>query len=112
MVRSSTPIGAASRDGRGGELNRAIGTWGVAFWCVVITSCATDPEDLVEDLGHPGRRESARQLLLLAKDRAVVPLLKALADIDWLLEHQTDVIDVTRLRELRQQVEQAKASQQ
>ena len=36
---------------------------------------------------------------------------QALADIDWLLEHQTDVIDVTRLRELRQQVEQAKASQ-
>tara|TARA_B100001123_G_scaffold149532_1_gene173114 strand:+ start:175 stop:2451 length:2277 start_codon:yes stop_codon:yes gene_type:complete len=36
---------------------------------------------------------------------------QALTDIDWLLEHQTDVIDVTRLRELRQQVEQAKASQ-
>ena len=64
-------------------MNRAIGAWGVAFWCVVITSCATAPEDLVEDLGHPGRRESARQLLLLAKDRAVVPLLKALADIDY-----------------------------
>ena len=36
---------------------------------------------------------------------------QALADIDWLLEHQADVIDVDRLRELRQQVEQAKASQ-
>ena len=36
---------------------------------------------------------------------------QALTDIDWLLENQTDVIDVTRLRELRQQVEQAKASQ-
>ena len=31
---------------------------------------------------------------------------QALTDIDWLLEHQTDVIDVTRLRELRQQGEQ------
>ena len=35
---------------------------------------------------------------------------EALADIDWLLEHQTDVIDVGRLQALRQQVEQAKAS--
>ena len=35
---------------------------------------------------------------------------QALADIDWLLEHQTDVIDVGRLQALRQQVQQAKAS--
>jgi hypothetical protein len=50
---------------------------------MVIASCATDPEDLVEDLGHPDRRESARLQLLLAKDRAVGPLLEALADIDY-----------------------------
>ena len=36
---------------------------------------------------------------------------EALADIDWLLEHQTDVIDVGRLQSFRRQVEQAKASQ-
>ena len=35
----------------------------------------------------------------------------ALADIDWLLENQTDVIDVDQLRALRRQVEQARASQ-
>jgi hypothetical protein len=50
--------------------------------CLVLASCAMDPEDLVEDLGHPGRREAARQQLLLAKDRAVSPLLEALAEID------------------------------
>lgn len=49
--------------------------------CLVVASCATDPEDLVEDLGHPGRREAARQQLLLTKDRAVAPLLEALAEI-------------------------------
>ena len=35
----------------------------------------------------------------------------ALADIDWLLENQTDVIDVDQLQALRRQVEQARASQ-
>ena len=36
---------------------------------------------------------------------------QALADIDWLLEHQQEVIDVQRLEELRRQVQQAQASQ-
>ena len=36
---------------------------------------------------------------------------EALADIDWLLKHQPEVIDVDRLQGLRRQVEQAKASQ-
>jgi hypothetical protein len=44
--------------------------------------CGTGPEDLVDDLAHPGRREAARQQLLIAKDRAVGPLLEALADTD------------------------------
>lgn len=46
----------------------------------LLLSCATDPQDLVQDLGHPGRREAARQQLLIAKDRAVGPLLEALED--------------------------------
>ncbi|HIG16798.1 MAG TPA: hypothetical protein EYQ31_05630 [Candidatus Handelsmanbacteria bacterium] len=49
----------------------------------MLLGCGTDPEDLVEDLGHPGRRETARQELLIAKDRAVGPLLEALADIEY-----------------------------
>jgi serine protease Do len=36
---------------------------------------------------------------------------QALADIDWLLEHQREVIDVQRLEGLRRQVQQAQASQ-
>ncbi len=35
---------------------------------------------------------------------------KALADIDWLLEHGSDGIDVRQLQLLRQQIEQAKAA--
>ena len=35
----------------------------------------------------------------------------ALADIDWLLENQTDVIDIGQLQALRRQVEQARATQ-
>ncbi|HJP32625.1 MAG TPA: sugar-binding protein [Candidatus Latescibacteria bacterium] len=54
-----------------------------AIWLsVALTSCTSGPEDLVEDLGHPGRREAARQQLLIAKDRAVEPLLTALAETE------------------------------
>ena len=35
----------------------------------------------------------------------------ALADIDWRLENQTDVIDIGQLQALRRQVEQARATQ-
>lgn len=52
----------------------------LCMMCLVSYACGTDPEDLVEDLGHPGRREAARQQLLIAKDRAVAPLLAALDD--------------------------------
>ena len=44
------------------------------------TACGPSVQDLVEDLADPERREAARQELLLTKDRAVGPLLKALDD--------------------------------
>jgi len=45
-------------------------------------SCGPSLKDSVEDLGStdPATREMARQELILAKDRAIAPLLEALAD--------------------------------
>ena len=54
-----------------------------ALWLLVIalTSCEPSPDELVERLGgDPETRADARQELLLAKERAVDPLLAALAD--------------------------------
>jgi hypothetical protein len=68
-------------DGRRGRVVQRAGC--CVIWLSLLAGCSTDPEDLVEDLGHPGRRESARQQLLLAKDRAVSPLLEALSNLDY-----------------------------
>ena len=45
-----------------------------------LTACGPNLDDLVERLEDPEERESARQELLLATDRAVPPLLAALED--------------------------------
>ena len=45
-----------------------------------LSACGPSLDDLVERLGNPEERESARQELLLATDRAVAPLLAALED--------------------------------
>ncbi len=45
-----------------------------------LTACGPSLDDLVEQLEDPEQRESARQELLLATDRAVTPLLAALED--------------------------------
>ena len=45
-----------------------------------LSACGPSPEDLVERLDDPETRSLARQELLLAKDRAVGPLLAALED--------------------------------
>ena len=48
---------------------------------VGVLGCSSEEEDLVDQLAVPGgRREAALQELLLAKDRAVEPLLEALAE--------------------------------
>lgn len=52
----------------------------LAFACLTV-GCGPSVEDQVEMLaGSPEEREQARQELLLAKDRAVEPLLRALND--------------------------------
>ena len=45
-----------------------------------LLACGPSPQDLVDDLADGEAREAARQELLLAKDRAVGPLLAALDD--------------------------------
>ena len=45
-----------------------------------LAACGPSLDDLVEQLEDPEQRESARQELLLATDRAVTPLLAALED--------------------------------
>ena len=45
-----------------------------------LTACGPGLDDLVEQLEDPEQRESARQELLLATDRAVTPLLEALEE--------------------------------
>ena len=52
------------------------------FSLCALLACGPSLEDSVQDLGSsdPARREMARQELILAKDRAVGPLLEALAD--------------------------------
>lgn len=47
---------------------------------VALAACGSEPQDLVDDLADPERREAARQELLLAKERAVEPLLAAVGD--------------------------------
>lgn len=51
------------------------------FFCALLAGCGTSVEEQVERLeGSQEEREQARQELLLAKERAVGPLLKALDD--------------------------------
>jgi len=50
-----------------------------AWVLVLLGACGPSIEGHVEDLDDPELRESARQELLLAKERAVEPLLEALA---------------------------------
>ena len=52
----------------------------VLLQALSLTACGPDLDDLVERLEDPDERESARQELLLATDRAVAPLLAALED--------------------------------
>ncbi len=53
----------------------------VVSFGVGISGCAQGPDDLIDDLsGTVEEREAATQELLLAKERAVEPLLQALAD--------------------------------
>ncbi len=47
---------------------------------MALKACGPNLDDLVERLEDPEERESARQELLLATDRAVAPLLAALED--------------------------------
>ena len=59
--------------------------WGLlGIACFLWTACGPSLEDSVEKLGgSPEQREEGRQELLLAKDRAVEPLLEALEDEDY-----------------------------
>ena len=52
----------------------------VLLQALSLTACGPSLDDLVEQLADPEERESARQELLLATDRAVAPLLAALED--------------------------------
>ena len=52
----------------------------VLLQALALTACGPSLDDLVEGLEDPEERESARQELLLATDRAVPPLLAALED--------------------------------
>ena len=63
--------------------------------CVLLLpACGPSPEDLVDRLaGSREERESARQELLLAKDRAVGPLLAALEDPD-LVDARPQLVEV------------------
>lgn len=63
--------------------------------CVfLLPACGPSPEDLVERLaGDREEREAARQELLLAKDRAVEPLLAALEDAD-LVDARPHLVEV------------------
>lgn len=55
--------------------------WGsAALLAVAAAGCEPTVEDTIGHLGDADAREVARQELLLAKDRAVAPLLAALAD--------------------------------
>ena len=66
-------------------------------WCVcalLLPACGPSPEDLVERLaGNREEREAARQELLLAKDRAVGPLLAALEDAN-LVDARPQLVEV------------------
>lgn len=55
----------------------------VVLASLILGACGSSPEDLVERLKDPETRALARQELLLAKDRAVAPLLVALDDPDY-----------------------------
>ena len=52
----------------------------VLMLALSLAACGPSLDDLVEQLEDPEQRESARQELLLATDRAVTPLLAALED--------------------------------
>ena len=52
----------------------------VLLQALILAACGPSLDDLVERLEDPEQRESARQELLLATDRAVAPLLAALED--------------------------------
>lgn len=50
------------------------------FLLIALAGCGPSLDDLVDQLARPGHRDAARRELLLAKDRAVDPLLAALED--------------------------------
>ena len=54
----------------------------VLLQALALTACGPSLDDLVERLEDPEERESARQELLLATDRAVAPLLAALEELE------------------------------
>lgn len=56
----------------------------LACLCGLLLNACSSPEDLVQTLAFdPNNREAARQELLLAKERAVPPLLEALDDPEY-----------------------------
>ena len=66
----------------------------VLLQALSLAACGPSLDDLVEQLEDPEQRESARQELLLATDRAVTPLLAALEDParDAARPHLVDVL--------------------
>ena len=47
---------------------------------LALAACASETDQAIDDLGDPSRHEEARQVLLLAKEKAVDALLRALED--------------------------------
>lgn len=62
----------------------------VTFLLAVAASCGPSPEDMARQLADPKLRGEARQELLLAKERAVEPLLAALEDPE-LISARTEI---------------------
>ena len=93
MTDRSTPPRAVRRGaGRLAPL-RDLRPFALILLPLVLAACASETDQAVEDLGDPARHEDARQVLLLAKDKAVDALLGALEDPERTAV-RTDFVDV------------------